>query len=80
MAILGRRKSNIFFYMVILQDVATVISSPEYMSQMVVLSSYSLLYVSVRSTEGSVGAFTCGRLQHFPKLSDQSKWRNEIWH
>lgn len=64
--------------MVILQDVATVIISTKYMSQMVVLPSYSLLYVCVRSAEGSVGASTCGGLQHFPKLSDQSKWRIEI--
>lgn len=57
---------------------ATVIICPKYMSQMVVLSSYSLLYVCVRSTEGNVTAFTDSGGNTFPKLSDQSKWRNEI--
>jgi len=80
MVILGRRKRQFFFFFkrVILQDVATVIISPKYMSQMVLLSSYSLLYVCVRSTEGNMTAFTDSGVQHFPKLSDQSKWRNEI--
>lgn len=48
------------------------------MSQTVVLSSYSLLYVCVRSPEGNVTAFTESGVQHFPELSDQNKWRTEI--
>lgn len=65
-----------FFKLVILQDVAIVIISPKYVSQTVVLSSYSLLRVYVRSTEGNVAAFTASGVQHFPKLTDESEWRN----
>lgn len=79
MVIRRRRKVKLFFFfskLVILQDVAIVIISPKYVSQTVVLSSYSLLRVCVRSTEGNVAAFTASDVQHFPKLTDESEWRN----
>lgn len=78
--IILRRKVKLFFFfffkLVILQDVAIVIISPKYMSQTVVLPSYSLLRVCVRSTEGNVAAFTASGVQHFPKLTDESEWGN----
>lgn len=37
-----------------------------------------LFCVCARGTEGNATTFTGTGAQHFPKLSDQSTWRNEI--
>lgn len=75
MAILGRRKSQLYFIFLLTGHFTGCGCSyyqSQYMSQMVVLSSYSLLCVCMRSSEENVTAFTGNGVQHFPKFSDRA--------